>query len=158
MAGLGAQQPAAPTAPSSRAGEASSCWDRWSRAAGSRAGSTRPQLLQPNATSPINKTGSSPLAARGGWTAWRRPGPSLSCPLSPAEAQQRRRETTAPGGRGEQHPGAMGAKLNGRAPARPWEKGRRKESLCFSQCMAGQEGWRGREGEMEMHLCNVCIL
>lgn len=41
------------------------------------------------------------------------------------------------------------------APAWSWKKGRRKESLCFSQCMAGQEKQGEEEGEV---LFNVCIL
>lgn len=60
-----------PLSPGSRAGEAGSCWDRWSRAARSQAGSTRQQLLRPGATSPISTTNASQLAARGGSVARR---------------------------------------------------------------------------------------
>lgn len=60
-----------PLSPGSRAGEAGSCWDRWSRAARSQAGSTRQQLLRPCATSPVSKTNTSQLAARGGSVARR---------------------------------------------------------------------------------------
>lgn len=63
----GAWWPAVPMSACSGAREAGSCWDRWSRAARSQAGSTRQQLLRPRATSPIRKQTQSQLAAGKAW-------------------------------------------------------------------------------------------
>lgn len=59
--------PAVPMLACSRAREAGSCWDRWSRAARSQAGSTRQQLLRRRATSPMSKANSSQPAAGEAW-------------------------------------------------------------------------------------------
>lgn len=123
---------------------------------GSRAGSTRPQLLQPKAVSLINKTDSSPLAARGGWRAWGRPGPgpspSPSCPLSPGEAQQRQGEATAPEGSRERCPGVMGAKRNspGEGPGVALEEREGEGEPVFFSVRGrtgGLEGQGGGEGD-----------
>lgn len=109
----------------------------------SRAGTTRLQLLQPNATSLENKLGSSLLAGReagelGG-------SPSLSCPLTPAEVQQRWRELSAPERSGDQDSGVLGGKLHSpcKWPSMVLEESEKEGKPVFSS-VHGRTGEAGR--------------
>lgn len=77
----------------------------------------------------------------------------LSSPLSPAEAQQRWRETTAPERSGEQRPGVPGGKLHGhcKCPSIVLEESKEEGKPGFSS-MHGRTGeaGRGRRGSASL--------
>lgn len=101
---------------------------------------------------PAKQTGLFLAGSEGGRVAGRVPGPGLSCPITPAEAQQRWREPTAPERSGEQCPGVPGGKLHSPCKCPSVDLEESKEGGPVFSSMHGRTGEAetGRRGSVSI--------